>query len=161
MLSKTRWDKIKDILIPCGCGCGEKINQFDRRGRERSILKGHTFKGKRMTDESRKRMSESHTGKQLSPEHKSNISLANSDERHYEWKGDSVGYDALHKWVKKILKKPKLCQLCNKFPPEELANITGVYNRRLENWEYLCIKCHRWFDWVVKDGFWVKAKGPA
>ena len=28
------------------------------------------------------------------------------DDRHYRWKGDAVGYTALHDWVKRRLKRP-------------------------------------------------------
>jgi len=30
--------------IPCGCGCGEHIKQFDPDGRERRFLNGHYLK---------------------------------------------------------------------------------------------------------------------
>ena len=31
-------------LIPCACGCGKTLTQFDYRGRERAYLPGHQFK---------------------------------------------------------------------------------------------------------------------
>ena len=61
------------------------------------------------------------------------------------WVGDKVKYFPLHKWVKSRLPKTKLCQMCGKVPPLDLAN-KGVYNRDLDNWEWLCRKCHMTSD---------------
>src|SRR5437588_5804671 len=38
------------------------------------------------------------------------------------WKGDEVGMIALHLWIRARLPEPKLCQVCNKRPPHDLAN---------------------------------------
>lgn len=150
MLSKTSSKKEKQALIPCACGCCEQIDCFDKWGRKRFYMVGHTWKNRKMSLKSRQKMSIARMGKSLSVETRKKIGYANSGEKHYEWKGDLVGNDALHRWVKKQLPKPQLCQFCYKVSPKELANITGIYNRALENWKYLCIKCHRWFDWRVK-----------
>lgn len=72
---------------------------------------------------------------------------AHVDDRNSMWKGDEVGYTQLHAWLKKWLPKPKLCENCKKAPPHDLANKTGIYNRDLKNWEWLCRKCH-----MEKDG---------
>jgi hypothetical protein len=63
------------------------------------------------------------------------------------WKGDDVNYIGLHLWVRSRKKKSKSCQNCKKKPPMDLANIGGKYTRDLDNWEYLCRKCH-----MIKDG---------
>ena len=62
------------------------------------------------------------------------------------WKGDKVSLRGLHIWVHTRLPKPKYCQGCNKVPPYDLAN-KGTYNRDLNNWEWLCRRCH-----MEKDG---------
>lgn len=62
-------------------------------------------------------------------------------ENHPLWKGDGVGYNALHAWVKRHLKKPKWCENCFVAYPYDLAN-KGIYNRDLKNWEWLCRSCH-------------------
>lgn len=77
---------------------------------------------------------------------KSQLSLAKSSEKNPMWKGDAAGLDALHIWVAKRLPRPKLCSDCGVKPPLDLAN-KGVYDRSLENWEWLCRRCH-----MVKDG---------
>jgi hypothetical protein len=63
------------------------------------------------------------------------------------WKGDNVGYDALHDWVKRHLPKPDLCQSCNKAPVTDLACVTGAYSRDFDNWRYFCRECHRRYDY--------------
>lgn len=63
------------------------------------------------------------------------------NDKHPNWKGDSVGYNALHVWVKKRKPRPKYCEHCNKRKAIDLSN-KGIYNRNLNNWEWLCRKCH-------------------
>lgn len=58
-----------------------------------------------------------------------------------QWKGDNVGYDKLHEWVKNRLLKPEICPKCKVRKAYDLAN-KGVYNRDLNNWEWLCRLCH-------------------
>lgn len=67
-------------------------------------------------------------------------------EHNPHWKGDNVGNMGLHDWVKRHLPKPDLCQRCFTQPPYDLANVTGIYKRDLQNWKYLCRKCHMEFD---------------
>jgi hypothetical protein len=63
------------------------------------------------------------------------------------WKGDNVGYGALHDWVRKYLSKPDLCPKCNVVAPYNVANLSGKYLRDLSDWEWLCVPCH-----MVQDG---------
>ncbi len=81
-------------------------------------------------------------GCKRSPESNMKNRLAHLGEKNYIWKGNEVGYSALHQWVRRHLPKPELCQRCNKKPSIDLANITGYYNRDFENWKYLCRSCH-------------------
>jgi hypothetical protein len=74
-----------------------------------------------------------------------------SNEKHPNWKGDNVGIKALHYWVKRHLPQPKLCEFCNVNKSRDLANITGVYNRKFKNWKYLCPSCHKTYDY--ENGF--------
>jgi hypothetical protein len=63
------------------------------------------------------------------------------------WKGEKVGYEALHDWIKRRMKKPKRCQSCKKPKPLDLANISDEYKRDISDWEWLCRLCH-----MKKDG---------
>jgi hypothetical protein len=58
------------------------------------------------------------------------------------WKGDRVGKIALHEWVRNHLTQPKYCEACNVKLSFDLACVTGIYNRELSNWQYLCRTCH-------------------
>ncbi len=35
------------------------------------------------------------------------------------------------------------CQICYTAPPDEIANITGIYNRDIKNYLWACIAFHR------------------
>lgn len=70
-------------------------------------------------------------------------------EEHYEWKGDRVGYDALHRWVYKELGRPLLCDLCGDNTSERMyhwANRSGLYRRDLSDWMRACVPCHKKYD---------------
>lgn len=71
-------------------------------------------------------------------------------EKHYAWKGDKVGYGALHDWVRSRLVAPKKCQHCGEEKKLDLANKTGQYLRDLDDWLWLCRSCHRQYDGVLK-----------
>lgn len=63
------------------------------------------------------------------------------------WRGDDVGYSAVHEWIKKYFPKPQLCNECKKEKPYDLANISQTYKRDISDWEWLCRKYH-----MKKDG---------
>ena len=75
------------------------------------------------------------------------LSLGRLNEKNSQWKGDKVGYTAIHNYIKRRLPKTKMCQCCWKIPPYDLANISNQYKRDLKDWEWLCRKCH-----MIKDG---------
>ena len=71
-----------------------------------------------------------------------------SREKHPQWKGDNVGYASLHEWIKNRKPKPKYCEECGKETNWlDLANISQEYKRKLNDWEYICRRCH-----MIKDG---------
>jgi len=70
------------------------------------------------------------------------LAEAKMGENNPAWKGEKVGYYALHIWAKRRKKKPKYCESCKKEGWMDLANISQEYKRDLADWEYLCRKCH-------------------
>jgi hypothetical protein len=76
------------------------------------------------------------------------------------WKGDNVGYYALHAWVKKELGKPTFCSFnkTHKSKRFEWASISHNAKRDLSDYITLCVSCHRKYDdianraWVTKRG---------
>lgn|SRR4030067_1498426 len=82
----------------------------------------------------------------------------NQNQNHGQWKGDNVGYSALHAWVKRHLNKSDLCQNCKKRPSHDLANISQEYKRDLDDWEWLCRKCHMKSDGRLNDFYKIAKK---
>lgn len=71
------------------------------------------------------------------------------------WKGEEVGYGALHDWVRRRLGRPNKCSVCGLVSdkPQMIhwANMSREYKRNLEDWVRLCAKCHKYFDREVKQ----------
>ena len=69
---------------------------------------------------------------------------------HYAWKGDKVGYNALHSWVVKYLGRPDTCEHCDKSGLSghkvQWASKSHKYKRDLADWVRLCPKCHSIYD---------------
>ena len=107
-------------------------------------------KGKKWPKEIRDKISKANKGK--SP---NKTSFFRGDPRVVEennprWKGDDVGYGALHHWVKRKLGYPDTCEFCGKGglagAKIHWANISGEYKREIEDWVRLCKSCHHKFD---------------
>jgi len=62
------------------------------------------------------------------------------------WRGDDVGYNALHDWIKSRLPKPTLCQRCGLRPAFDCANKNDEYKRDLNDWWWICRRCHMEID---------------
>jgi hypothetical protein len=77
---------------------------------------------------------------------KEKIRNSNLGENNGMWKGNNVGYGALHDWIKVRKFKPELCENCKKNKPYDLANISGEYRRDINDFEWLCRKCHMKVD---------------
>lgn len=84
------------------------------------------------------------------------LTKKHSKENHYRWKGDLVGYSALHKWLRKTFGKPDRCEnpkCSGKSNVYEWANVTGIYNRDIKNYKKLCKSCHIKIDrWGYEIG---------
>lgn len=65
---------------------------------------------------------------------------------HANWKGDKVGYYALHIWLKRELGRPDKCSNCKKKCKPDWANKSHEYKRDLDDWFALCKKCHYHYD---------------
>lgn len=68
-------------------------------------------------------------------------------EEHPSWKGQDVGYAALHEWVIKYKPNDGKCSACGEQKKLDAANISQQYVRDVNDWEYLCRSCH-----MKKDG---------
>lgn len=68
---------------------------------------------------------------------------------HGNWKGDEVGYGALHKWLERHKTRTGTCTRCGARPQPrkryvatEWANVSGEYRRDLDDYVELCSSCH-------------------
>lgn len=52
----------------------------------------------------------------------------------------------LHKWIRKNKIKSEFCELCFENKPTELANISQLYLKNVDDFIWLCRKCHRISD---------------
>lgn len=122
------------------------------------------------TQEARKNMSESHIGNKHTKKSIKKMSTIAKEkgfgswmklkinEKSNNWKGDEVGYFALHLWIRKRLGKPSNCSCCGingkytfmkngvKRWSIEWANKSGNYLRVFSDWIKLCRKCHKQYD---------------
>lgn len=67
----------------------------------------------------------------------------------HNFKGDQVGYDALHDWVRRHRGPPLECERCGHDGSEhriEWANKSHEYLRDLDDWLALCVPCHHEHD---------------
>jgi len=63
------------------------------------------------------------------------------------YKGENVGYDALHDWVNRHKGKANKCEHCGKDHGRiEWANKSHEYKRDLNDWLSLCKPCHSTYD---------------
>lgn len=69
----------------------------------------------------------------------------------HNFKGDAVGYGALHDWVKRHRGKATTCEWCASTLNVQWANKSFLYKRDLDDWLALCYRCHRKYD---KHGDW-------
>lgn len=117
------------------------------------VRKNGFQKGHHHSLETRKKISESHKGKVYSKELRLKMSIISTGEKNHAWKGDKVGYSALHNWIRKYLGKANHCEECGlaEIPSGkkryfQWANLSRRYRRDLKDWKQLCIKCHVQYD---------------
>lgn len=80
----------------------------------------------------------------------------NTGRENHNWKGNDVSYTNLHTWVRRHKPKPEVCERCGKKQDYlEASNISGEYKRDINDYEYLCVKCHKAKDGVLEK--WIEA----
>jgi len=111
---------------------------------------GLALKGRIYSEETLKKMSLAQMGKPgpiFSEKVIEKLRMANLSEKNPGWKGDNVSISSLHEWIRRRKKKPKYCVECKKASPYDLANISGKYKRDINDFRWLCRKCH-----LLSDG---------
>jgi predicted nucleic acid-binding Zn ribbon protein len=72
------------------------------------------------------------------------------EDKNPNWRGENAGYNAIHKWVREHKPKPLLCENCGLEKKLELSNKDHEYQRNLEDYRWLCDKCH--YDYDIENG---------
>lgn len=67
-------------------------------------------------------------------------------EKHYLWKGDEVGYGALHAYIRRNFGKAIKCEKCFSTKSIHWANKSHKYKRDRSDWFQLCSSCHKRYD---------------
>ena len=115
---------------------------------------GVANKGKPKSKLHKKKLRIAHLGKKASDKTKKLMSKQRSGENGYQWKGDEVGYFALHNWVRRERGKAEYCEHCGKESTIskygrnniQWANKSHKYLRKKTDWISLCISCHKKYD---------------
>lgn len=64
-------------------------------------------------------------------------------DKHFGWKGNNVGYGALHDWVRAYKGNPTRCSKDSSHKgPFHWSNKSGEYKRDLTDWQSLCVSCN-------------------
>ena len=113
---------------------------------------GKWMKGRKLPEEIKRKVSATMKGKlpknfyeiqKLGQQSRKNITGI----KHHNWKGEKVGYIALHDWVSLHKGKPEKCEHCNNPKGRfEWANKSHEYKRDLDDWLRLCTSCHIKYD---------------
>lgn len=89
-------------------------------------------------------------GKHHTEEAKQKSRLTKLGEKNPNWIGDKINCKAVHLWITRNYKKPELCEECKEQKAYDLANITGIYSRDIQNYRWLCRHCHMSMDGRLK-----------
>lgn len=111
--------------------------------------------------EAGQKISEREKGRIISLKQRRVISEANKGrigELSGNWKGDRAGYTAIHIWIRKHKEQSLICERCGEIPRKlEISNISGKYLRDINDYEWLCTKCHKTKD---RSLFWSRGIYP-
>jgi hypothetical protein len=126
----------------CACGCGQFTSgkRNANTGLLSRFVNGHNGRGKPLSTETKRKLSEAQTGKTISPSSRAAV----TGERNGHWKGDDASYSAIHIW--RLTHRPKsgICAECGAERKTEWHNISGTYPRDDESdWQELCRGCHQ------------------
>jgi len=107
--------------------------------------KNNPFYGKHHSDATCKRISENHVDV--------------SNDKNPQWRGDGASYVAIHHWVARHKDKPSFCEMCGEKEPYDLSNVSGEYKRDVNDYQWVCRKCHQVSDGRyerLKNSIWIE-----
>lgn len=110
---------------------------------EHKALMSKIKRGHKVSQETREKIRKGHIGKELSKEHKTRIRQGQLEKLKIK---PNAKYNAIHEWIRKRKQKPELCEKCKINKPYDLANLSGNYKRDVQDYLWLCRKCHYHLD---------------
>lgn len=126
-------------FIYCACGCGKTTSKYRKEGNRYRKDRPNTVIYRHYSKDTRKKLSEQKKGEK-------NPMFGIVADKHPKWKDNDIGYIKMHEWIRKYYPRPKLCQICGINSKLDAANISGKYLREINDWLYLCRKCHINYD---------------
>jgi|26BtaG_2_1085354.scaffolds.fasta_scaffold03785_4 hypothetical protein len=139
----------------CSRECGDKFKIGKKHSKETKKKIGLGNKGKFVSRETRRRISEARKGKKygfhISKKAMKKLRRINLKEGNPNWKGNKAKQSQFHIWLRKHYKAPKYCEFCGKEKKLDLANLSETYTRDINNYEWLCRKCHLGMDTYTKQ----------
>ena len=108
-------------------------------------------KNKKMSEEFCEINRKSHLGQIAWNKNKEHLKIRN--EKHYRWRGDDVGYGAIHSWVRRKKGKPEICIDCGATVQDrklQWSNIDHKYRRDINDYVGRCSSCHKKYDINMK-----------
>ena len=142
-----------------------KNPEYRKNQVEKRLGKNNPFYGKTHSKEfcelQRERGKKRMQGKKQTSETKIKIGIANKGKNNGQWDGDNVGYQAIHIWIRSNKPKSKYCEYCSQPTTKlEAANISGKYKRDINDFLWLCLKCHKWYDSLKPKSYEMKLIKP-
>lgn len=67
-------------------------------------------------------------------------------------KWNEINLKSKHRRMKKLKKDNKLCEICDSMKDLEMSNKDHTYKEDINNWQWLCHKCHIEFDKKYNSG---------
>lgn len=137
-------------ILCCSVECAGKYSWKKNPNHATGFTKGHTINKERWQSKStRAKIAQS-----MRNQYRSGTRERPTNEKHPGWKGSSASYSAIHWWVRRNKPKPPACEDCGKATNVlDAANISGEYRRDVNDFKYICRKCH-----MISDGRLEKAE---
>ena len=123
---------------------GKKLSEEHKR----KLSKSH--KGKKLSEEHKRKIVENLTGRPVSKETREKIGNANRGIKSGSWKGNNATYRSVHCWVVNNWGKDGECESCGSKEYLDWHNIDCKYSRERKDWMRLCRKCHMTLDGRIK-----------
>jgi hypothetical protein len=112
-----------------------------------SFKKGHIswLSKKHHSPETIAKLKQIHSGFHFSPSTEFKKGQV-ANEKNVNWKGEAVGYQSLHIWLRNNYEKTGKCFRCKKICRTHYANLSHQYKRTIKDFMELCPKCHAQYD---------------